>query len=137
MTASHDMEGTPVSEEEVAKGLGFANVTEFRRWQTDLGHEVLELKHALRQMKDESEGFRWHGLRQRQILEECRKFLQGFEVTGNILLPEIIQHPQSLRKLIPKLILAINVVTGTGEPGQNVDWNHELDDWLKPLNLRT
>lgn len=58
-----DLVGRPASEEEVAKGLGFNSVEEFRRWDTETGKKAAEAEHAARQAKDEADRFRWHGRR--------------------------------------------------------------------------
>lgn len=133
---SADYQGKVVSEEEAAKGLGFANVDEFRRWQTDLGRENAELKYALSQAKDEARRFRSSGMRCTAILERCKSFLTGIknaiEVSDSRQLKESVgwygdndKEPDHINKLI----LAIGVVCGGA-----VDWKHELRDWLDYLN---
>ena len=56
-----DLKGTPVSEEACAIGLGFANVFEMRRWQTDLGHRCQELEYELKKANGQIDGLMWHG----------------------------------------------------------------------------
>lgn len=114
-----DMQGTVVSEEEVAKNLGFADVHELRRWQTDLGHKVMELEHALHTTKDDLRNFKWHGERMLRIFDRIEVFLVDLQKG---------QTPD--QKLIEKLLLGVRVVCGHG-----VDWNHELKDWLGELSI--
>jgi hypothetical protein len=108
------MEGQQVSEEHVAKALGFKDVYEMRRWDTDLGKENEELKHKLKKATEEAERFRWHGMRGAAILQRCLEF---------------IENKGKISKT--KLSLAIRVLNG--ESGA-VDWDHELDDWLAYLD---
>ena len=102
-----DLEGKVVSEEEAAKGLGFADVTEFRRWQTDLGTKVSELEYALKQAEREIRGFQWHGLRMQRVLERLR---------------DLLKSGQSIP--VNDALLAIGVVCGGA-----VDWDNEVTDW--------
>lgn len=108
----HDMQGVPVPESEVATGLGFSSVEEFRRWQTDLGHKNLELEHQLKLAQDEARRFQWHGRRGLVVLEKAAEFLRkgcsGDEVDD--------------------LLLGIAVVSGKG-----VDWDHKIDHWFKDV----
>ena len=111
----HDFEGKVVSEEEAAISLGFANVFEMRRWQTEMGHEVAELKTKLRHAEIDRDNFKWHLKRQQVVLEKCEEYfnkLQENEAFNN--------------EAVSKLRLAIAVVAGQG-----VDWNHILKDWFE------
>jgi len=133
---SADYQGKVVSEEEAAKGLGFANIDEFRRWQTDLGHENAELKYALSQAKNEAKRFQSSGMRCTAILERCKSFLIDIKDAidagdRNQLKMATGWHWSDAKEdgHITKLILAIGVVCGGA-----VDWNHELRDWLDYLN---
>lgn len=108
----NDIEGTPVSEEEVAKGLGFANVFELRRWQTDAGHKLMDAEAKLREVEGDRDRFLWHGKRQMKLLER---------IDG--MLAELQQGKQPTE--LDKFRLAIAVVTGKG-----VDWDNILKDWL-------
>jgi len=116
------MEGVPVSEEEVAKGLGFNSVEELRRWDTELGRKNGELEYALSQAKQEAERFRWHGRRMQAVLEQVAPVLEGLEMGDE--------------ELTKKLLLAINVVSGkqVSKLAETVDWKHVLKDWLEPIN---
>jgi hypothetical protein len=112
--AALDLHGTPVSEEEVAKHLGFKDVNDLRRWQTEVGHENRELKFKLKQEQDESRRFQWHGRRDVRILEKCDEVLKDLQ-----------EGKQPTPEHLEKLRLAISVVKGGG-----VDWKHVLEDWL-------
>jgi hypothetical protein len=101
MTNSHDLEGHPVSEEEAAVSLGFADVPEFRRWQTEQGQRVAELKIRLREAELDRDMFRWHVRRMEAVLRRIEPTLTD-----------------------PLLRLAVGVVLG-----RDVDWKHELKDW--------
>lgn len=103
-----DMIGTPVSEEEVALGLGFNNVHEMRRWDTEQGHKIFELENKLRTTESDAKNFQWHGKRMMLVLEKVKEHLMG---EGDLSEAD--------------LILAIGVVTG-----KEVDWGHKLD-WLR------
>ena len=112
-----DMEGKVVSEEEVAAGLGFKDVFDFRRWQTDLGHKVTELEYELRKSKDDGKTFRWHGMRMLVVLEKIKPVLIDLQ-------NQKTPSPETINKLL----LATEVVCGRG-----VDWDHVLEDWWKDL----
>lgn len=103
-----DMIGTPVSEEEVALGLGFKDVNEMHRWDTEQGQKIFELENKLRTTESDARNFQWHGKRMMLVLNKVKEHLMG---EGNLSKEE--------------LILAIGVVTG-----KEVDWDHKLD-WLK------
>lgn len=107
--SAKNIQGTLVPEEEVAKHLGFTDVFELRRWQTELGHKFIELEYKLYQSKNNAENFKWYGLRQEKILDKIYDFLNKLEPTVEI----------------EKLKLAILVVCGKG-----VDWDNILKDWL-------
>lgn len=117
------LEGELVSEEYVAKGLGFPDVNEFRRWQTELGKENAELKYALSQARDEAKRFQWAGLRQQAILEKAEEWIKQYRETINVR-----DYPDT-KPFLDKLLLAIGVVCGRG-----VDWENALKDWLDPIN---
>lgn len=76
-----DMEGTPVSEEEVAQELGFDDVFAFRRWGTDAGREIEELKAKLREAEGDASNFRWHGRRMQAVLERVEQMLKQLPFT--------------------------------------------------------
>lgn len=114
------IQGTPVSEEETAKGLGFANVDEFRRWQTDTGRELAETKFAMKQAKDEAQGFWWHLRRSQVVLDKAKELLLASK--------DKIED----KELAEKVLFAIDVIAGNR---QAVDWDHKLDDWLEPINV--
>lgn len=103
-----DMVGKPVSEEEVALALGFKDVNEMRRWDTEQGQKVFELENKLRTSESDARNFQWHGRRMMLVLEKVKEHLMG---EGNLSEAE--------------LVLAIGVVTG-----KEVDWDNKLD-WLK------
>lgn len=109
----NDIEGTPVSEEEVAKGLGFDNVFELRRWQTDAGHKLMEAEAKLREVEGDRDRFLWHGKRQMKLLERIDALLRDLQLG---------KQPDELT--LDKARLAIAVVTGKG-----VDWGNTLKDW--------
>jgi hypothetical protein len=112
MNHKEQIEGVPVSEEEVSKGLGFESIIEFRRWQTEVGNENNELKYAVKKAKDEGEGFRWHLIRTQFILKKVEEFLKTLKDSPD-------------QNLVSKLILASEVVTGRG-----CDWDNILKDWF-------
>ena len=134
------MEGVQVGESDVAKGLGFKDVYDFRRWQTEVGKENAELKHALSQAQDEARRFRWNGMRSNAILTRVKTFLEGVKAAIDA------EDSRQLRESVgwygdddhdplhlKKLLLAVRVVTG-GSGADSVDWKHELADWLDYLN---
>ena len=106
-----DIQGKIVSEEEAAKGLGFVDVFEFRRWQTDIGHELAELKHKLYRTENDRDNFQWHLKRHQIVFDKTDEYLSQLEQNEEV----------------KKLRLAISVVSGRG-----VDWDHILKDWLSP-----
>lgn len=109
----HDLTGTPVDEAEVAGDLGFADVHEFRRWQTELGGKVADLEHKLRSAINERDNYRWHGRRMQVVLEKIRESL----ITPG--------RPLHSDPLPSDLVLAIGVVLG-----KEVDWENRLKDWF-------
>ena len=114
MSRAGNLEGKVVSEEEVATDLGFVNVTELRRWQTDLGTKVMELEHQLSQVQGDADRFKWHGRRMVVVFEKLDEALWGLQ--------QGIPIPADT---LAKLRLAMAVVCGQG-----VDWDHVLKDWL-------
>lgn len=120
------MEGVVVSEEEVAKHLGFNSVEELRRWNTELGKKAADLEYALSLAKQEAERFRWHGKRMQAILEQIAPVLEEVEKA----------HLWGDETYMKKLLLAINVVCGkqVSKLVETVDWGHILKDWLEPIN---
>lgn len=103
-----DLEGTVVSEGHVAESLGFADVSEMRRWETKQGQRVAELERKLSEKEQDADRFRWEGLRMLAVLERVKDHLtQGV-------------HPRE------HVLLAIEVVAGRG-----VDWDGVLKDWLR------
>ncbi len=98
------IQGEIVSESEVAADLGFADVFEMRRWQTEMGHKVADLEHELRQAINERDRFRWNLRRTIVVLEK------------------IIEADPPLSD---DLKLGMSVVIGRG-----VDWDHRLKDWF-------
>lgn len=102
------LEGEVVSEEEVSKGLGFKDVTEFRRWQTIEGQRYWLLESKYKEKKRDADNFQWHIKRMQLVLNKVYDYLNGNE--------EISRED---------LMLAIKVVNGGG-----VDWDKKLT-WLK------
>lgn len=98
------MRGKPVSEVEAAVGLGFADVFEMRRWETEAGQKVANLEVELRAAIGDRDSFRWHLRRMMVVLERVAA------------LPSIPED----------ITLAISVVLGKG-----VDWEHRLDGWFE------
>ena len=115
MTHGGDLQGTPVSEAEVAADLGFASVHELRRWQTDLGFKVKELEHQLHLTEGDRDRFQWHGRRMDVIFTRCEELINKIKAG---------ETPEPA--LLDKLLLAISVVCGRGA----VDWDNVLEDWL-------
>jgi hypothetical protein len=97
----HDLEGRPVSEEEAAASLGFADVHEMRRWDTEMGRKVADLEDRLRGAEAECDGYRWQMRRMMAVLKRIEPTLTD-----------------------PLLRLAVGVVLG-----REVDWKHKLKDW--------
>jgi len=113
-----DLEGTVVSLEEAAKDLGFKDVFELRRWQTEAGQKISELERQLSEAKRDAASFRWHLRRHGVVLEHARSFIE--------------QQPGYFDPAMKqKLLFGIDVVVG----GKGVvDWKHVLKDWLEPIN---
>jgi len=112
----HDMIGTIVSEEEVATDLGFKDVFEMRRWSTEIGTRLTELESKNREMRQDVDRFKWHGERMIVVFDKVKVILDSLRDEQNM----------HVKKDIDKLLLAIEVVCGRG-----VDWEHELDNWLR------
>lgn len=93
-----DLTGKLVSESEVANNLGFKDVTEFRRYQTEQGTKISELEFALKSAKRERDSFQWYLKRMMYLLNKCKEHIKD-----------------------NTLLFAINV-----EEGREVDWNNEL-----------
>lgn len=110
-----DIHGKLVSEEEVATALGFANVHELRRWQTDLGHKVKELEHQLSLTQGDARNFRRHGERMMRVLEKAEQTLIALS-----------EEKEITSDHMNRLLLAIRVVCGRG-----VDWNNEVEGLLE------
>jgi len=108
--SKYDLNGEIVSEQEVATDLGFADIDEFRRWQTEMISKVVELERKLKQAEDEWVRFQAVGKKMQRVLERARAFLEC-----------------DLDKLVPRddLLLAIRIVNGKA-----VDWEHRLT-WLE------
>ncbi len=102
-----DIIGTEVTEAEVAIDLGFADVHEMRRWETEMGQKVADLEEKLRTTESDRDNFRWHGKRMQVVLERIEEFV---DESGS---------------LDPDLSLAIGVVLG-----KVVDWEHRLKGWF-------
>ena len=148
MSKAGKMHGVEVGEDEVAKGLGFADVTEFRRWQTDVGKENAELTFALSRAKGEASGFSWHGRRMEFMLCKAEGFLKRELAVAKTKLSDLAApfafdkdptNPHQEQKdlearvaEIERLLLGITVVCGRG-----VDWDHVLSDWLDRFNAPT
>jgi hypothetical protein len=100
-------------------------VSEFRRWQTEIGNENSELKYALKQAKEEAKRFRYTGRKMQVVLEKIEPFLEN-----------INKGLGSSQGLLPELLLAIKVVCG-----KVPDWGNVFDEWFKdcdkPLFVRT
>jgi hypothetical protein len=145
MSKAGKMHGEIVSEEEVAKGLGFANVDEFRRWQTELGHKKGELEFALSEAKRESRRFRWAGMRMEFMLGKAEAYLQtelnaakhhvaklensGVMAEGAMNENSEMAAVKDTIEILEKLLLGIRVVCN-----RDVDWKHVLEDWLGQFN---
>lgn len=114
--SKQNIEGTPATEEEVAKGLGFATVEEFRRWDTETGRKAAEAEFAKAEAKREADRFRWAGRRMEVVLIKTEEFLT-----------EIRRLVQGDAEKLDRLLLGIRVVRG-----QAVDWENSLNDWLFP-----
>jgi hypothetical protein len=99
--SSYDFDGTPVSEEEVAVGLGFKDVAEYRRWRTEQGQRAWQLEMKLREAERDRDCYLWHVKRMRTVLWRIEPTLTD-----------------------PLLRLAVGVVLGRA-----VDWKHELKGW--------
>ena len=108
MSRAGQIQGVVVSESEVATDLGFSNVSEMRRWETETGQKLADTQEKLRSAISERDQFLWHGKRMRAVLERIRVSL----AVGSPLHPDIE--------------LAIGVVLG-----KDVDWNHKLDGWFE------
>jgi hypothetical protein len=106
MTA--DYEGTPVTEQEAAVGLGFADVPEYRRWRTEQGQRAWELERKLREAELDRDEFRWHVRRMTAVLGRVEPTLTD-----------------------PLLRLAVGVVLGRA-----VDWKHQLKGWWEKPDVR-
>ncbi len=104
----HDIAGTPITEAEAAVSLGFADVHEMHRWDTEMGQKVADLEQKLRTAESDRDNFRWHGKRMQVVLEKIAKHLKQ---SGSIDDPDIL--------------LAIGVVTG-----KLVDWKNRLNGWF-------
>lgn len=109
----YNIRGEVVSEAEAATGLGFKDVTEFRRWDTEMGHKVGELEYALKQARDERDRFQSTGRKMMAMLEKVDAVLEGI-INGT--------PPEDFD--LKRMRLAIQVVCGHA-----VDWNHILDDF--------
>ncbi len=107
----NDMIGTPVTEAEVATDLGFADVFEMRRWQTECGQKVADLEQKLRTAESDRDNFRWHSRRMQVVLE---RLAESDLVTD------------------PDLKLAIGMVLN-----KEVDWNHKLKGWFNDTSRTT
>lgn len=105
--------GRPVTEEEVAKDLGFSSVEELRRWDTEMGKKVSDLEYKLSQANSDKESFKWTGLRMMKVLAMVEPLLEGLKGMG--LPPE---------EELDKTLKAVRVVLG-----KEVDWGNTLD-WL-------
>ena len=103
-----DYVGKEVSEEYVAKDLGYKDVFELRRSQTEQGIKIRELEYEIKQEQQQSERFKWHGERMEMVLSKAKMYLEGNK-----------DHIE-----LSKLLLAIDVVCCKG-----VDWKHILKDW--------
>ncbi len=101
---THELIGRPVSEDEVATDLGFADVIEMRRWETEMGQKLADLERKIRDIENERDRFLWHGTRMQVVLE---KIAESIEVND------------------PDIRLAIGVVLG-----KEVDWKHRLKGWF-------
>lgn len=110
MSGRGSIKGEIVSEESVASDLGFADVREFRRWQTEMGGKVAELEYKLRCAIGERDSFRAHGLRLQFVVAKVHAAL-----------------PEPGREMEPELLRAIGVLGG-----KQVDWGDTLKGWFPP-----
>jgi hypothetical protein len=106
VTNSYDYEGQPVSEEEAAVGLGFADVHEYRRWRTEQGQRAWQLEIKLREAELDRDEIRWHVRRMTAVLAWIEPTLTD-----------------------PLLRLAVGVVLG-----REVDWKPQLKDWWEVID---
>lgn len=115
-----DIRGVEVSEAEVATGLGFADIYEFRRWQTEMGRKVSELEHALFVATNNRDNFRATGLNMVKVLTAIAATIDAGEPfgTGN-----------RLAIISDDLRLAIDVVMG-----KQPDWGGKIRKWLSDDN---
>lgn len=108
MSGQRSIEGEVVSEESVASDLGFADVREFRRWQTEMGGKVAELEYKLQCAIGERDNFRAHGLRLQFAMKKVYAALQ-----------------EPGREMEPELLRAVGVLAG-----KKVDWGDTLKGWF-------
>ena len=138
-----DLQGTVVSEEEVAKGLGFKDVFELRRWQTDLGHQMMEAQAKLREAESDRDNFRWVGRRMMKVLEKAEPLLMRLQDAYKVFNQETAGAGQSgspeAKTLadVTKVLLALRVVCGLKEAPDStmpaIDWGNTLDDWWQEV----
>jgi hypothetical protein len=112
-----DLVGKPVSEEEVAKGLGFSSVDELRRWDTEMGQKVSDLEYKLSQANSDKENFKWTGLRMMKVLEMVEPLLAQMNESYLPPKPEITEKLKAVRVVL----------------GKEVDWGNTLE-WLWERN---
>lgn len=68
--SGEDLGGRLITEEELAKHLGFSNVDELRRWDTEMGKKVSTLEQQLYQANRDKDNFLWQGQRMQKVLEK-------------------------------------------------------------------
>lgn len=113
----HDLQGRIVSEAEVAHDLGFADVSELRRWRTTQGQRILELEQQLQAARRDVANWQWSIKRMCCVLERVEDMMISLRANGFI--------PSNGEFDLDKLILAVQVVRGRA-----VDWKHEVKEWL-------
>jgi hypothetical protein len=112
---TQDINGTPVTEEEAAHGLGFKDVFELRRWQTDQGNTLWEAQVKLKEVEQDRDRFLWHLKRHGSALKRIGHMLDRPLTKADIAL----------------IKLAIGVATNHDVGQGMVDWKHELGDFLE------
>ena len=110
---SRKMWGELISEEEASKNLGFKDIIEFRRWQTEEGVARMELEAKLRAAESDRDNFKWHGKRMQKVLE----FIEEKDVKP---IEQIVgQSDEDYIKWMVRVVL-----------GKEVDWDNKLKEFL-------
>lgn len=98
-----DTEGTPVSEEDAARDLGFADVFEFR-WSTKMDRELAEARRMLCASQEDAKQFRCAGQRMEAVLNKIKDLFEN----GLVL---------KLHSVHEDIVKAIDIVCG-----READW---------------